>query len=46
MLKRYDASKDELVELTQEYFDNIQKQFGKVMLYFSNAVSEEYKKFL
>lgn len=32
MLMRYDVGKDELVELTQEYFDSIQRQFGKLLL--------------
>lgn len=32
MLMRYDVAKDEMVELDQEYFDSIQKQFGKLLL--------------
>lgn len=32
MLMRYDCNTNGLVELTQEYFDSLQKQFGKLLL--------------
>lgn len=44
MLRRYDVTTDEMVELTQEYFDRLQRQFAKMMFYYSNS-PENYKNF-
>ena len=44
-LKRYDAIKDEMVELTQEYFDNLQKRFEQMLLHYSTSCPEKYKEF-
>jgi len=45
MLKRYDGYKDEMVELTQEYFDSIQSQFAQMMFHYSKNAPEKYKEF-
>lgn len=46
MLKRYDAIEDEMVELTQDYFDMLQHQFTKAIFYFSKNCPEDYAKFI
>lgn len=45
MLKRYDAIKEEMVELTQEYFDLLQSQFAQLMFHYSKNSPENYKNF-
>lgn len=45
MLKRYNGIKDEMVELTQEYFDELQKQFVAMMMHYSKNSPENYNKF-
>lgn len=45
MLKRYDVSKDEMVELTQEYFDATEKRLRKISLDYKNNDPINFKKF-
>lgn len=45
MLQRYDPHKDELVELTQDYFDRLQRQFAQMMFHYSANSPKNYKMF-
>jgi len=46
MLQRYDATKDEMVELDQEYFNKLYKQFIAISLDYKKNCPDKYKEFL
>jgi hypothetical protein len=45
MLKRYDAIKNEMVELDQEYFDRLQWQFACMMKDYAKHCPKQYEHF-
>jgi hypothetical protein len=46
MIKRYDASKDEMIELTQEYFDMLEAKYLRLVIYLYGKHPEIYKEFV
>ncbi len=45
MLTRYDAIKDQEVELTQEYFNELQAQFGAMLHHYSLNCNDKFNEF-
>lgn len=45
MLQRYDAVSDELVELTQEWFNDFQRQMLALALHYKNNSPDNFAKF-
>ncbi len=45
MLKRYDANKDEMVEVTQEWIDEFQKHTKALALHYKENAPNSFKQF-
>jgi hypothetical protein len=46
MIKRYDPSKDEIIELTQEYFDMLEAKYLRLAIYLHEKHPEIYREFI